>query len=98
MGRAILVSAPYMMKGLSILGTVAMFMVGGGIIVHGIPPLHDAVHSLAHHAEVVPVIGGVLSPLLQALINMVAGVITGAIVLSVVMLIGKLFRKQAKAH
>jgi len=49
-GAAILVAAPYLMKSLSVLGTAAMFMVGGSIIVHGIPPLH---HWVEHLGEVV---------------------------------------------
>jgi len=39
-GRAILVAAPVMMKSLTVIGTVAMFMVGGGILTHGIAPVH----------------------------------------------------------
>ena len=40
-GASILEAAPLLMKGLSIAGTAAMFLVGGGILVHGIPGLHD---------------------------------------------------------
>ena len=40
LGRAILALAPWLMKGLSVAGTAAMFLVGGGIIVHGVPALH----------------------------------------------------------
>jgi predicted DNA repair protein MutK len=39
-GKAILATAPWLMKGLSVAGTAAMFLVGGGILVHGIEPLH----------------------------------------------------------
>jgi predicted DNA repair protein MutK len=46
-GRGILAAAPWMMRGLSVAGTAAMFLVGGGIIAHGIPALHHAVHDLA---------------------------------------------------
>jgi uncharacterized protein len=43
-GRVILVAAPWLMRGLSVAGTAAMFLVGGGIIAHGIPAVHHAVH------------------------------------------------------
>jgi predicted DNA repair protein MutK len=43
-GRGILAAAPWLMRGLSVAGTAAMFLVGGGIIAHGIPALHHAVH------------------------------------------------------
>lgn len=45
-GKAILAGAPYLMKTLSVVGTIAMFMVGGGIILHGIPPAQHALHGL----------------------------------------------------
>lgn len=47
LGRGLLTAAPWLMRGLSVAGTAAMFLVGGGIIAHGIPSLHDAVHDLA---------------------------------------------------
>lgn len=46
-GRGILTAAPWLMRGLSIAGTAAMFLVGGGIIVHAVPVLHEALHDLA---------------------------------------------------
>ncbi|MBN4688750.1 DUF808 family protein, partial [Escherichia coli] len=47
LGRAILAAAPWMMRALSVLGTAAMFLVGGGILVHGIGPLHHAIDAIA---------------------------------------------------
>jgi predicted DNA repair protein MutK len=46
LGRGILAVAPWLMRGLSVAGTAAMFLVGGGIIAHGIPIIHDALHDL----------------------------------------------------
>lgn len=43
LGKGLLVVAPWLMKVLSIVGTLAMFLVGGGIVVHGIAPLHHAI-------------------------------------------------------
>ena len=45
-GRGIIALAPWLMRGLSVAGTAAMFLVGGGIIAHGVPVLHDALHDL----------------------------------------------------
>ena len=75
-GRAILVAAPWLMKGLSIAGTAAMFLVGGGILVHGFPWLHHALLELKPE--------GVLGSLGEALGNAVVGIIAGALVLAVV--------------
>ncbi len=46
LGAAILVLAPYLMKSLSIVGTIAMFLVGGGILIHGIPGAETFIHDL----------------------------------------------------
>ena len=45
-GRGLLIFAPYLMKSLSVIGTAAMFMVGGGILLHGIPASHDVLHTI----------------------------------------------------
>jgi uncharacterized protein len=77
-GRGILRGAPWLMKGLSVAGTAAMFLVGGGILTHGIPPLHEAIdHLLASLGEVMHF----LAPLL---IDAVVGVIAGALTLVLV--------------
>lgn len=47
LGSGILWLAPYLMKTLSILGTLAMFLVGGGILTHGFTPVYDAIHHFA---------------------------------------------------
>jgi hypothetical protein len=91
LGRAILVVAPYLMKTLSVLGTAAMFMVGGGILVHGIPAAQALVHDLAHHAAGVAGIGGVLEPLAAAALNAVAGVVAGAVAVAAVSAARRLF-------
>ena len=86
-GRALVAAAPQLMKALSVLGTAAMFLVGGGILVHGLPLLHHPVEALAASA-------GVLAGwLLPALANVVVGVLAGAAVLGVVLL-GQRLRGQ----
>ena len=83
-GRFLLNAAPKLMKFLSVAGTVAMFMVGGGILTHGIPGAHDVIH---HAAEAVRPVGGV-GPLLAAItptaLDAIGGVLAGAIVLALV--------------
>ncbi len=47
LGRGILAAAPWLMRGLSVAGTAAMFLVGGGIIAHALPAFHAFLHDLA---------------------------------------------------
>ena len=75
-GAGLLWFAPHMMRGLSIIGTVAMFTVGGGIITHGVPQLHH--------------IGETLNTGLSMLFDAGVGLAVGAVVLAVVLLIKKL--------
>ncbi len=90
-GRGLVVAAPMLMKTLSVVGTAAMFLVGGGILVHGIPGGEEAVHHLFEG------LGGVLSSIAGMATNGVVGVVAGAVVLAAVMLGGKLFGAKAKA-
>lgn len=80
-GNGILSAAPYMMKSLSVIGTAAMFLVGGGILVHGIGPLHHAIETFGEGR------GGALT---TTLLNAGVGVVAGAAVLAVVAVVGKL--------
>ena len=86
LGRGILRSAPWLMKTLSVAGTAAMFLVGGGILVHGWPPLHHALQSLAGRS-------GGLAAIVEALGNGLAGVAAGAVTLLVVTLGHRLWRR-----
>jgi predicted DNA repair protein MutK len=97
-GRAILLAAPYMMKGISILGTAAMFMVGGGILVHGIPGAEDLFHKIAASVGGVPGIGHALEMIADAALAGLAGVVAGAIALACVSMAGRLFRRTSGAH
>lgn len=85
-GGAILQAAPYMMKSLSVIGTAAMFMVGGGILTHGVPVVH-------HWIETVSQSTGGLAWLMPTLLNAVAGIIAGAVVLAVVSVVGNLWKR-----
>ncbi|AEL08964.1 DUF808 domain-containing protein [Xanthomonas campestris] len=90
LGRGILVAAPWLMKFLSVAGTLAMFLVGGGILVHNIPTLHHLVVDLAKAS-------GSLGWLVEALGNMLVGVVAGAVVLAAVTGFQKL-RGNKAAH
>ncbi len=85
-GQRILAAAPWLMKGLSVVGTAAMFLVGGGILVHGLPWLHELIHGFAHDAEGIPGVGAILAGVTPALLNGLAGVLAGALVLAAVTL------------
>ncbi|MNH23537.1 Inner membrane protein YedI [compost metagenome] len=83
LGNGILRAAPYMMKSLSVIGTAAMFLVGGGILVHGVAPLHHAIEAFSEGR------GGALT---GALLNGGVGIVAGAAVLAVVAVVGKIWR------
>lgn len=85
-GKILLAAAPRLMRLLSVLGTAAMFMVGGGIVTHNIAPIHHFIEQIAQMTEP-------LGWLTSSLLNGFAGVVIGALVLMVVTLIGKLFAK-----
>ncbi|HOY21508.1 MAG TPA: DUF808 domain-containing protein [Cellvibrio sp.] len=88
LGKGLLLTAPKLMKFLSVVGTAAMFLVGGGILAHGISFMHNLEHSLQHHyGSLVAGVGGSLA-------NMILGIIVGAIVLLVVSGISKVFAKK----
>lgn len=74
-----------MMKTLSVVGTAAMFLVGGGILTHGVPVVH-------HWIEGVGAAAGSAGFAVPLLLNGVAGIIAGAVVLAVVSVVGKIWR------
>jgi predicted DNA repair protein MutK len=84
LGRAILATAPWLMKALSIAGTAAMFLVGGGILVHGVPAIGHAIEGWASG------LGGLVGGLASMGANAVVGIIAGAVVLAVVEVAKKL--------
>jgi len=86
-GRAILWFAPFLMKTLSIVGTVAMFLVGGQILVEGIPAVHHWIEHVSHG------MGALLEMLIPTISFGIFGVIAGAVVLAVVHPLMKLVGK-----
>lgn len=94
-GRGLLAFAPILMKLLSVVGTIAMFLVGGGIINHTIPLLHHLTENTVDHAETIPAVGNIIGALTPTLINLGIGLVAGAIVLLIVSLIQKMWPKKA---
>ncbi|WP_431145819.1 DUF808 domain-containing protein [Pseudomonas alvandae] len=85
MGGAILRAAPYMMKSLSVIGTAAMFLVGGGILTHGVPVVHHWIEGVAASA-------GGAGFIVPMLLNAVAGIVAGAVVLASVLVVSKIWK------
>jgi predicted DNA repair protein MutK len=94
LGRAILFGAPWLMKGLSWAGTAAMFMVGGGILVHGIPWLHHTIEHAVHAVAATPGVGKILGALTGLLLPALVGIVAGLIILGLVMGVQRLLGKK----
>jgi predicted DNA repair protein MutK len=79
LGAWILRIAPKFMKSLSVLGTAAMFLVGGGILVHGIPAVADLLHHVEALAQALPVASGLAGVIAAMLYNGIFGIIAGGL-------------------
>jgi len=92
MGRALLIFAPLLMKTLAIVGTIAMFLVGGGIIVHSIEAIHHVAVDVINWLNNTVTMD--ISMLLSITVEGFVGVLAGAIVLPIVSLLSR-FKKKA---
>jgi predicted DNA repair protein MutK len=88
LGKALLLAAPKLMKALTVIGTAAMFLVGGGILMHGMPGGHAITHA-------VEVAAGPLAVVATSLVDMLLGVVAGALALAAMTLIDRLRGKGA---
>ncbi|MFW1850842.1 DUF808 domain-containing protein [Acinetobacter guillouiae] len=88
-GRGLLVFAPKLMKTLTIVGTIAMFLVGGGIITHAVSTLHHWSEEAVDYIQHIPTVGSVIGALTPTLINLLIGIVAGLAVVLVVGLIQK---------
>lgn len=95
-GRGLLLFAPFLMKLLSIAGTAAMFLVGGSILLHGIPPATPVIASINEFMSSLPYVGGVLSVISNLLVTAVFGILAGCIVVLVVTLAAKFLPKKTR--
>ena len=91
LGRGILAAAPWLMKSLSVAGTAAMFLVGGGILVHGFAPLGHAIE------DALQGMGGFAGAVLPTLANGLLGVVAGGLVLAGVTLARRVFGRAVPA-
>jgi uncharacterized protein len=85
-GGFLMIFAPWLMKFLAVVGTVAMFMVGGGILVHGFHVLDEGIKYLAAQAGEIATVGPALAALAPTFGGIVIGIVAGAAVLAVVAL------------
>jgi predicted DNA repair protein MutK len=87
-GRALLLAAPKLMKALTVIGTAAMFLVGGGILMHGMPGGHAITHAVEAAA-------GPLAVVATSLADMLLGVVAGALALAAMKLVDRVRGKGA---
>ncbi len=91
-GQGLLSFAPRLMKILTVVGTAAMFLVGGSILLHGLPNAHHLVENAVHTAQSIPTLGGVLGWMTPVLIDALAGIVAGGIVMGTVEVISKIVK------
>ena len=91
-GRGILLATPWLMKSLGILGTAAMFLVGGGILTHGLPALHHAAEAAVHDWPALAQGPGTM------LLNALVGIVAGLVVVAVVELVQRVRGRAASSH
>ena len=89
-GMMLLNSAPYLMKTLSVVGTIAMFMVGGGILTHGWHWIGDKISAAAAWVEAFDFVGPVVAFITPSILNAIFGVIAGALAVLLMQLFIKL--------
>ncbi|WP_421271865.1 DUF808 domain-containing protein [Aeromonas taiwanensis] len=89
-GQGLLVTAPKLMHLLALVGTIAMFMVGGGILVHGWPFAHHLIEGAGAAVATLPAMGAVLAVVTPTLLNALVGVVAGLVLVLVMTLVGKL--------
>jgi uncharacterized protein len=90
LGHGILVAAPVLMKSLSILGTAAMFTVGGSILAHGVPAIEHVIEGIVSplHAT-----SAVLATVTKTLLDALVGIVAGGVAVGVMLLGTRLFKK-----
>ena len=91
-GNGLLVFAPQLMKLLTIVGTIAMFLVGGSILAHGIPTMHHWVENLIKSVETLPAVGKALGSLTPMMMDAVVGIVAGGFGMGAVNIIAKIVK------
>jgi predicted DNA repair protein MutK len=98
LGRGILSAAPWLMKMLSVAGTAAMFLVGGGILAHGVHAVGEWIKDAAVDAAQIPGVGAVLGALTPMLANATVGIVAGLLGAVAMKLFQRLRAKPGAAH
>lgn len=98
LGQGLLSFAPFLMKSLSILGTAAMFLVGGGILLHGMHFLQPAADYLTSLVATLPAVGGLLQSLMPTIAGGLLGIIAGGVLVLVISIVAKLMPKKEVAE
>ena len=96
-GRGLLAFAPKLMKTLTFVGTIAMFLVGGGIISHAVGSLHHLTEEAVDHIEHIPNVGHIIGAITPTLINMLIGIVAGLMVVLIMKMIQSLRAKSKSA-
>ncbi|MDO9208301.1 MAG: DUF808 domain-containing protein [Sulfuricurvum sp.] len=96
-GNGLLAFAPRLMKLLTIVGTIAMFLVGGSILAHGISDMHHWVESAVKTVETLPTVGKTLGWLAPLLMDAMVGIVTGGIVMGVMNVVTKIIFRHPRA-
>jgi predicted DNA repair protein MutK len=94
LGKWILRMAPKMMRTLSVVGTAAMFLVGGGILVHGFPMVADWLHVVEAWASSLPAANGLVSLIAATLYNGLFGFLAGGVLVGIIMTITRLLPQK----
>ena len=95
-GRWILGIAPKFLRLLSIVGTIAMFLVGGGILVHGFPAIAEGLHLVEVWASALPV-GGLMSLLASLAYDGLFGFLAGGLIVGVLLGVKRFLPKKSVA-
>lgn len=96
LGWFLIGATPYLMRFLAIAGTAAMFLVGGGIISHGIPAIHHAVERLIHPLAAFELTGQIMVSIAQLLAVGLIGVLAGSLCLLAVTLLRHIFNSMSR--
>jgi predicted DNA repair protein MutK len=96
-GDGFVAFAPRLMKALTVIGTAAMFLVGGGILSHGVHAISEFSHSIASAAASVPVVGSVLESVVPSIADGLVGVVAGALVLLLVLAVKRVLPRRAQS-
>ena len=87
LGLRLLAFAPWLMKALGVLGTAAMFLVGGGILVHGLHPVEHVIEDAVAWGSSLPAVGVVTGALVHPLAAALVGIVAGALAVAVIELV-----------